>query len=146
MSRNVEDIHRIADSVISREDRWHRARMATASERFLEAIKRARGENMPRATSSVRNSTPPREIVALVAKQMGSSLAEVMGFSRMKPVVHARHACYYVLNRCGYSHGQIGNVLGGRNPSSVSAAMARFEQTATPEMRAVIARFLEDGE
>ena len=68
----------------------------------------------------------PDRILDEVAKRFKVSKPDLVGASRKKQIVRARHAAMYLLHEeVGVKDTEIGRLLGGRNHSTVSSALAK---------------------
>lgn len=85
------------------------------------------------------------ETVYQVCRAMGVVVADVVGNSRVKAVVRARHVVFYVLHKRGQSLTQIGRRL-GCDHTSVMYALRIWDVKATDNMRKVAAFFVSDAD
>lgn len=83
----------------------------------------------------------PSDIIAAIAFEMNVGVKDVLGGTRLKPIMLARRTAAYVLNKRGNSTKLVGRWL-GVDHSSVIHAVREFERRATPEMWAIAERYM----
>lgn len=87
----------------------------------------------------------PADIIARIERAYRAAPGTIVGRSRARRTVTARNLAAYVLRQRGNSLTKVGMLLGGRDHSTVSNALERFEDLATPEMRAFAGRLLGES-
>jgi chromosomal replication initiation ATPase DnaA len=72
-----------------------------------------------------------RAIIEDVARRHGLRLSDLVGVSRIRPVVYARHEAFWIMRRDGrWSTPQIGRVMGCRDHTTVIAGARGHERRA----------------
>lgn len=80
------------------------------------------------------SSAAGREVVRLVARQVGLPIHEIVGQSRVARVLLARAALAFVLRERLFTFGEIGALLGGRDHSTIMSALRDSVQCRAREM------------
>ena len=89
----------------------------------LDLATRAIADLMPDPS---RRSVDPPTVMNLVAKRFGVSTAALLGPSRQKRIVRARHVAMYILHEeLGLKDTEIGRLLGGRAHSTIISAVGK---------------------
>lgn len=97
---------------------------------FIFIKPRAAGTIDKSSRGGTWNAIAAEMIVAETADMHGVTTAQIKGYSRAKPVVVARFATFYRLQReLGYSLPMIGQTVGGRDHSGVLHGIRRHEAT-----------------
>lgn len=109
-----------------------------ASSRSDASPNQASGQGSAQALVQPRELVSAREVITMTARAFDLTYADLTGQSRERRIVAVRHMAAWILVRRGrLSLSQIGRAMGGRDHSTVINAVQRFEETATPDRRAV---------
>ena len=75
-------------------------------------------------------------VITVAASALGTTPAEMIGFSKYRPHTQARHVAMRAARLGGHSFPHIGRAFGGRDHTTVIAACRRVEATPHLEVRA----------